>query len=224
MILQEMPQRQAERLLETAREAPLSDPAVVYPEWYLHRWHFLPEGYLSARSAAGYDRVIRNVYNVLQERRIAREVARTIRSFKPGSVLEVGCGPGRLLALLSRIPSVMHLTGVDLSPYLLERAARRQRGRRVELLHHDALNLPGPGGEYDVATASHYVGHLPARLRQRAVDELAQSVRLGGHVVIVDHRWHPWPETNLLRKTAEAIYGVGSIRLSIFERIDGVPA
>jgi ubiquinone/menaquinone biosynthesis C-methylase UbiE len=224
MILQEMPPSQAERLRETAGREPLSDPGVVYPEWYLHRWHFLPEGYLSGRSAAGYDRVIRNVYNVLQEHRIARDVARRISSFKPVSVLEVGAGPGRLLAKLSRIPSVKHLTGVDLSPYLLERATSRLRGRGVELLHHDALNLPGPDGEFDVATASHYVGHLPGPLGKRAVDELARSVRLGGHVVIVDHRWHSWPETNLLRKTAEAIYGLGSIRLSVFERIEGVSA
>ena len=218
MFLQGMPLNQAERLRASARAARLSDPLVEYPAWYMHRWHFLPEGYLSERSAATYDRVVRNVYNVLQEHRIAREVARRIHRLRPESVLEVGSGPGRLLGRLSKIPSVKRLTGVDLSPYLLERAARRLAGTAAELRHGDGLCLPVGDGEYDVVTATHYVGHLPDAVRADAVREFIRSLKPGGHVVAVDHRWHQWPETADLRKTAEAFFALGSIRLSVFER------
>lgn len=221
MIFQDMPENQARKLRLTSASAPMSDPAVDYPDWYMHRWHFLPEGYLSERSAAGYDRVIRNVYNVFNERRIARALLRKVRTFAPESVLEVGPGPGRLLERLAGLRSVSRLTGVELSPYLLARAAERLQGRQVELVHGDGLAMPVPDGEFALATASHYLGHLPPGQRSRAVDELARVVRPGGHVLIVDHRWHAWPKTPLLRKVESTTHAFGSIRMSVFERLHG---
>jgi ubiquinone/menaquinone biosynthesis C-methylase UbiE len=224
MLLQNMPARQSRELRDAAGNAPLSNPGVEYPEWYMRRWHFLPEGYLSARSAAGYDYLVRNVYNAFQEPRIVRETVRRIAAFRPESVLEVGTGPGRLLSKLARIRSMKRLTGVDLSPYLLERATERLGGRNVELVHANGLSLPVGSGDYDVATASHYVGHLPEPARRQAVEELARSIRTGGHLVIVDHRWHSWPESDLFREMSDALLALGTVRVSVFRRVGGVSA
>ena len=51
------PARSARHVLAAAK-LPLANREVDYPEWYLHRWHFLPEGYLSRRSAAAYEHLI----------------------------------------------------------------------------------------------------------------------------------------------------------------------
>lgn len=223
MIFQEMPADQATRLRAAAITAPWSDPAVEYPDWYMHRWHFLPEGYLSRRSAAGYDRAIRNVYYAMSEHRVFRDVLRRVRALAPQSVLEVGIGPGRLLGRLARLRSIERLTGVELSPYLLERAADRIDQSRVELIHASGLALPVAEGSYDAATACHYLGHLPAEQRRAATDEIARAVRPGGHVIVVDHRWHPWPGSALLRRVEDSLTAFGTIRLSTFERLEAGP-
>ncbi len=215
-----MPPLRAAELVDAARAAPLSDPEVAYPKWYLHRWHCLPEGYLSRRSAAGYDRVVRNVYNAFSESEIASDLVRRIRAAKPASVLEVGAGPGRLLARITRGGFAGRLAGVELSPYLLERARDRLMGKDVQLIHGDGLNLPRTLEQFDTAVACHYVGHLPLSLRMIAATRLAQTVRLGGSVFIVDHRWHHWPNTPLLSLRNEAFHALGTVRLSMFERVE----
>ena len=48
----------------------MADPTERYPHWYLHRWHFLPEGYLSQRSVGIYQRLVPKLYYAGQEARV----------------------------------------------------------------------------------------------------------------------------------------------------------
>ena len=209
----------AEELISAAAGMPLSDPGVKYPAWYLHRWHFLPEGYLSRRSAAGYDHLIRRLYNQGLESRVAQTVVSRLRRLSPSSLVEIGCGPGRLLhaAVSARIAE--QRVGVDLSPYLLERAQRRV-GSEARLVHADGLALPSEDAAFDVSLASHYVGHLPHKLRAAAVQELVRVVRPGRHIVLVDHRWHRWPEHAGLRLRESVSHNLGLIIVRVFERTE----
>ncbi len=219
-MLKRLPPDRARELVADAALLPASNPRVSYPSWYLHRWHFLPEGYLSRRSAAWYEHIIRNVYNQGLESRTIAAVVGAVAALRPRSVLEVGSGPGRLLEALAYDRVGEDLVGVDLSPYLLERARRRLGGYPVRLVHADGLALPADEGAFDVAVASHYVGHLPAPLRREAVLELARVVRPGGHVVIVDHRWHPSPRLEELRETSRETQAPGFVAMSVFERVE----
>jgi ubiquinone/menaquinone biosynthesis C-methylase UbiE len=222
-MLKRMPTSRAKQLVAAAAKAPTSDPRVSYPAWYLHRWHFLPEGYLSRRSAAGYDHLIRNLYNVWLEKRTVASVVSALRGCKPSSVLEVGCGPGRLLRAISNAGIGQERVGVDLSPYLLERAAKRLHGSGVRLAHGDGLALAAQEGEFDCAVASHYIGHLPANLRAAAVAELARVVRPGGHLLVVDHRWHASPATDALKLVRRERQSLGAVNLSMFVRTEDKP-
>ncbi|MGB4861656.1 MAG: class I SAM-dependent methyltransferase [Tepidiformaceae bacterium] len=217
-MLKRMPPERADELIAAASRFPTSDPGVSYPAWYLHRWHFLPEGYLSRRSAAGYDNVIRHLYNQGLESRVIAAVVEKVRSFAPASVLEAGSGPGHLLNALADGEDTSELVGVELSPYLLARAKRRLQGRSVRLVHGNGLAIPADAGSFDLALASHYVGHLPQRVRAKAVAELARIVRPGGHVLTIEHRWHPWPATDALELIQRAKLTLGFIALSVFER------
>ena len=213
-----MPTEQAHRLVAQAASAPYADPEVSYPEWYLHRWHFLPEGYLSERSAALYDRVIRVVYNATREAVIANDIVRMVSDLGAASVLEVGSGPGRLLARLFSESGAQRIVGVDLSPYLLA-LARDRAGEDVVLLHGTGLELPTRAESFDVAVACHYVGHLPSDVKSTAVAQLASAVREGGSVIIVDHRWHAWPDHRQLRLRDEIRHAFGTILLRRFEKV-----
>lgn len=221
-MLKRISPERASELIDAARRLPRSNPATGYPAWYLHRWHFLPEGYLSRRSAAGYDRGIRNLYNAGVERALIEKVVRRIAASTPDAVVELGCGPGRLLASLADSRVARRLVGVDLSPYLLERADRRLDGRDVDLVHASGLSVPAEDGAFDAAVAVHYVGHLPEDQRTRAVEEIARLVRPGGHVVIADHAWHPWPRNTLLALRQASSHASRLIRLQVFERLESL--
>ncbi len=222
-MLKRMPTSRARQLVAAAAKTPASDPKISYPAWYLRRWHFLPEGYLSRRSAAGYDNVIRNVYNLGRERGTIRAVVEALRGFEHSSLLEAGCGPGRLLQAICTEDIGRDRVGVDLSPYLLERATARLRGENVRLAHADGLQLAAQEGEFDAAVASHYVGHLPSHLRDQAVRELERVVRPGGHLIIVDHRWHPFPATPELKLLGRESHSFRSVHLAIYERLEATP-
>ena len=217
-MLKRMPASRADELIERANGIPLSNPRVDYPRWYLHRWHFLPEGYLSRRSAAGYDHVIRRVYSQLNERSAIRAVVRQLEAAQPASVLEVGCGPGHLMKAVAASRLVADLVAVDLSPYLLERARKRVPQGRVRYVHADGTKLPAGEGEFDAVVASHYVGHMPEDVQALAAAELARVVRPGGTVIVVEHSWHAWPKVADLRPADSKRLNGGLVRLTAFER------
>ncbi|MEO8538591.1 MAG: class I SAM-dependent methyltransferase [bacterium] len=226
-MLKRIPAPRAEELVAEAATVPTSDPRVSYPAWYLHRWHFLPEGYLSRRSAAWYEHIVRNVYNQGLERRTVRAVVEHLRKINPTSLLEVGCGPGRMLAATVRSGVATDRVGLDLSPYLLERARRKLRGNVARLVHGNGLAIPSEECAFDAALSCHYVGHLPDAIRGSAVAELTRVLRPGGHLFVVDHRWHAFPGNDALRLVHSSSRNLGMIRLSIFERLDSpalVPA
>lgn len=107
----------------------------------------------------------------------------------PGAdVLELGCGTGRVTALIS--PRVGSVTAVDLSPDMLRRARDRFSSRSsVRLLRADVLALP-LGAEFDLAAAANGVfSHLlHEEERLRALRQVRGRLRPGGEAV-VDGFW-----------------------------------
>jgi ubiquinone/menaquinone biosynthesis C-methylase UbiE len=196
----------------------MSDPAVSYPAWYLQRWHFLPEGYLSRRSVRLYDTIIRNVYNAASESRLRLAIARRVANAAPRSVLDVGCGPGWLLrALFHALPGTT-LHGLDLSPFMLETARERlARAPGVTLLHGDCLRLPAGEHAFDAVTAIHVFGHLPPDLRSGAIEESVRVLRPGGRLFVLDHAWHTLRAGNLEAPVSQPLLG-GLLTFRVFEK------
>jgi len=220
-MLQKLPPGKARRIVDRAAKHPSSNPTVRYPSWYLHRWHFLPEGYLSRRSAAGYDRMVRNFYNGWGEHRTHTVVAGILADLRPQSVIDSGCGPGHLVTRLAASLPGTDIVGVDLSPYLLQRARKLARGSSVRFVHANGLALPAGEGEFDAGVATHFISHLPETLRAPALAELARVVRPGGHIVLVDHRWHAEPVNAGLKKVQESQLRDGLVTVRTFARIEG---
>ena len=101
-----------------------------------------------------------------------------------GEVLEVAIGTGRNLAVY---PAGVSLTGIDLSPAMLERARERagELGMEVDLREGDAQDLPFPGGSFDTVVCTLSLCNVPDD--RRAVAEMKRVLRPGGRLLLLDH-------------------------------------
>jgi 2-polyprenyl-3-methyl-5-hydroxy-6-metoxy-1,4-benzoquinol methylase len=103
--------------------------------------------------------------------------------FAPDSVLDHGCGVGRLL-----IPFAERATravGVDVSPSMLEEARRNCERRglgHVELVPAGDMAALGPS--FDLVHSFIVLQHVPRREGERIFDTLAGLVRPGGVGVV----------------------------------------
>jgi len=117
------------------------------------------------------------------ERVVLEHVPRNVRR-----VLDVGCGDGRLLALLRTEREEMHGVGIDRSELMLE-AARARFGDtdRVELLEHD-LAAPLPRlGRFDAVVSSLAIHHLEHGRKRSLYREIFDLLEPGGVFANFDH-------------------------------------
>lgn len=121
---------------------------------------------------------------------------------RPGDrVLEVGCGAGNIL---EKIGPGAELHGVDLSPFLLEKAARRL-GPRAVLKQGFAEKLPYADASFDRVYCSEVLEHV---LDPGAVlGELRRVVRPGGRVVV------SFPNEHLIDRVKDGLRRLGLWRL-----------
>jgi ubiquinone/menaquinone biosynthesis C-methylase UbiE len=105
----------------------------------------------------------------------------------PQQVLDVGCGTG-FLAL--RFAELGHtVTGVDLSPQMIDRACRKaeQAGFKVDFRIGDASALDCGDEMYDIVAARHVVWNLPDP--ERGVAEWLRVLRPGGRLILIEGKW-----------------------------------
>ena len=105
------------------------------------------------------------------------EIVALLREDRPRSLVDLGCGNGRLLEELSRRLTIPDLAGIDLSSSQIE--SNRRRDPRIEWISLD-LEKPVPSslglaGRFEVVVASEILEHLasPEGFLRRAA-ELAE--------------------------------------------------
>jgi len=101
-----------------------------------------------------------------------------------GRTLELAIGTG---LNLPEYPADAVVTGIDLTPEMLERARRRAAdlGRRVELCEGDAQALPFPDGAFDTVLATYAMCSVPDL--PLTIAEARRVLRSGGRLILVDH-------------------------------------
>lgn len=125
-----------------------------------------------------------------------------------GDVLEVAIGTG---LNLPSYDAELKVTGVDLSPAMLDIARRRAAdlGRRVDLREGDAHHLPFDDASFDTAVCTFSLCNIPDP--HQAVGEMRRVLRPGGSLVLVDH----------VRSTSTPIYWLQKAIEKVSVRLDG---
>lgn len=101
-----------------------------------------------------------------------------------GDVLEVAVGTGRNLPCY---PDGVRLTGLDLSPAMLDVARARAADLDIEITLHegDAQALPFPDASFDTVVCTLGLCGVPDE--RAAIAEMHRVLRAGGTLLLLDH-------------------------------------
>ncbi len=114
-----------------------------------------------------------------------------VAALRPARVLEIGCGTGyNLQRLAQRLPDA-HLTGVDLSEHMLERAQRKlaKYGSRIEL-RAERFSAAPLQERYDVVMLAYALTMMNPGF-ERVLQAAADSLLPGGRLAVVDFDHSP---------------------------------
>jgi len=116
---------------------------------------------------------------------IVTRVGGIARKVAPGAetILDVGCGTGRLLADLAAMRPDATLIGVDPAPAMVE-AARQRAAGRFEVKQAAAEALPLPDSSVDLALSVLSFDHWADQ--EAGLKEVRRVLRPGGVVVVAD--------------------------------------
>lgn len=150
------------------------------------------------RMAPRYDRAI-----AVMERVLFAGGRSWACSTADGEVLEVAIGTGRNLP---EYPPAVRVTGIDLSPAMLEIATRRAAslGMSVDLRVADAQALPLPDGQFDIVVCTLGLCSIPDE--RRAVQEMYRVLRPGGRLVLMEHVRSPIRLVRIAQEVVEPLF------------------
>jgi ubiquinone/menaquinone biosynthesis C-methylase UbiE len=121
-----------------------------------------------------------------------------------GRLLDAGVGTGRNIQFY---PPGSRVVGIDISPAMLARAARRsmESSASIELMVMDVSKLGFPDASFDAAVATFLFCVLPDELQLDALRELRRVVKVGGVIRMLEYvrprgmfrrilakLWEPW--------------------------------
>jgi ubiquinone/menaquinone biosynthesis C-methylase UbiE len=134
------------------------------------------------------------------------------------AVLDVACGPGLLACAFARV--VRHVTGLDLTPAMLDRARAlaAERGvTNVTWQRGEAVPLPYPDASFSIVSSRFAFHHL---LDPRAaLAEMRRVCRPGGRVVVVDSA--PAPDKADAFNRLEVLRDPSHVRAMPQEELEG---
>jgi tRNA (cmo5U34)-methyltransferase len=127
------------------------------------------------------DRYLARIGSV-EPRLAGEEVLGTLLPESPRSALDLGCGDGRLAALVVDLrPSIDRVVAVDSSTPMLERAHGRFAGdRRVTVREWNLVDALTPLGTFDVIVAGFSIHHVDDQRKMALFGEVARQLNSGG--------------------------------------------
>ncbi len=147
------------------------------------------------RQVRGYDRQMG-----FMDRVLFGDTRHWVCSQATGQVLEVAIGTG---LNLRHYPDQITLTGIELSPAMLELARQRahEQHRTVDLRTGDAETLEFPDSSFDTVVCTFSLCAIPDH--RRAVTEMVRVLRPGGLLLLADHVVAPHPALRAVQRLVE---------------------
>lgn len=171
------------------RELPDDVELAELPPYYRRTFHWQTDGYWSTHSAELYDVAVEFLFggmaDVMRRQALVPIVTEARRHSGALRILDVACGTARTLHQARAALPEASLTGLDLSPYYLERA-RRWLGPDVSLVEGNAEAMPFEDQSFDAVTCVYLFHELPRAIRRRVLGEMRRVTKPGGLVVLVD--------------------------------------
>ncbi|MFN3345640.1 MAG: class I SAM-dependent methyltransferase [Chloroherpetonaceae bacterium] len=163
----------------------LANPAVDYPDYYKQDFHSVDGGYLNKDAAITYDPITKQIL-VPNENFLREETAAAIPA-DAKTVLDLGCGTGTATrAIASRLTNA-HITGVDLSPYMVFAAQLKAKSlSNVTFVHANAETLPFDDNSFDAVTASLLFHETPLDAALNIMREARRVLKPNGKFVVFD--------------------------------------
>jgi ubiquinone/menaquinone biosynthesis C-methylase UbiE len=133
-----------------------------------------------------------------------RRLRRRLCSDVSGDILEAGVGTGKNLPFY---PAQARVTGLELSPAMLERARGRAESApaTIRLVEGDITDTGLPDASFDAVVASFTLCVLAPKQRPIALAEMARLLRPGGTIRLLEYQrsnrvlrraimrlWEPW--------------------------------
>ncbi|HIK06458.1 MAG TPA: class I SAM-dependent methyltransferase [Trichormus sp. M33_DOE_039] len=186
--------------------AAVTNPRVVYPDYYKVPFHAYSEGNLCWEAAfetesATYAMALRvwPQENLTWEDAHARlrgtfhDALGTYGPQQVRDILDIGCSVGvstlalhRYYQQRERYP--VRTVGLDLSPYMLAVARTRDVNSEIaEWIHGRAENTDLPDNSFDLVTLQFVTHELPSYASQEIFAEARRLLRPGGYIALVDN-------------------------------------
>lgn len=153
-----------------------------------------PDPQATAVTRRRYQRIapVYDSMQVLSERRFHDWRKRLWALVQGPSVLEVGVGTGKNMLFY---PAGIAITGIDLTPGMLECADRRMQemrlADRVTIQLGDVQRLGFPDASFDTAVATFVFCSVPDPVL--GLHEMKRVVKPGGRVILLEHMRSPSP-------------------------------
>ena len=132
-----------------------------------------------------YDVVVRVT---TRERRFKQALIRQACLASGQRVLDLASGTGTLAIWIKQREPLLDITGVDIDPGILARAARKAKSANAAVNFTRALSheLPYPTAHFDRVVSSLFFHHLSWVDKSRTAQELLRVLRPGGELHVAD--------------------------------------
>jgi ubiquinone/menaquinone biosynthesis C-methylase UbiE len=166
-----------------------------YPRYYLQKFHFQSDGYLSDASAERYDHQVEVLFGggaAAMRRQALVPLKSALADLSAGErhgarLLDLACGTGSFLREVKANYPRLHVTGLDLSPHYLAVARRELTPwSRTRLVEGAAEAMPFAAAEFSVVTCIYLFHELPPRIRRAVAGEIRRVLKPGGTLILVD--------------------------------------
>jgi len=165
-------------------------PRGRYPRYYLQKFHFQSDGYLSSASAQRYDHQVEVLFGgaaAAMRRQALVPLKAALARRGSTRLLDVACGTGCFLREVKANHPRLRVTGLDLSPHYLAVARHKlQPWSRAWFVEGAAEAMPFPDGQFDAVTCIYLFHELPPGVRPIVVHEIRRVLKPGGTLIFVD--------------------------------------
>ena len=197
-----------------------TDPALSYPTYYQVPFHAYEQGNLCWPAAfeaesATYAMALRVwpqedlTWEVAQQR-LRASFHQVLAEHGPQhvqNILDIGCSVGISTFALHRYyqslqSTPVQTTGLDLSPYMLAVAQKRDVNQDITWLHAKAEVTGLPDRSFDLITLQFVIHELPRQITQQIFAEALRLLRPGGCMALVDNN----PQSPVIQNLPPALF------------------